>query len=58
MYVKRLSNHVLHSLEVFWEDITKLANVILLLPLALGHYRKFHRPDLFGQNVSLACRIV
>lgn len=54
----RLSSHVLHCLEVLWEDITKFANVFLLLPFAPGHYREFHRPDLFGQNIALACRIV
>ena len=54
----QLSSHVLHKLEVLWEDITKFANILLLLSFAPGHYREFHRPDLFGQDVALARRIV
>lgn len=54
----QVSNHVLQGLEILWEDITKFANILLLLPFAPGHYREFHRPSLLGQNVAIACRIV
>lgn len=55
----RLSSHVLHIPKVvLWEDMTKFANIFLVVPFTPGHYREFHGPDRFGQNIALACRIV